>query len=480
MTVAVPCLTTPQKARANLYQEFREKLVTNEKLDRTLVSFQANRKLPYYRWLKYKEGFSAQFIEYVMDELALSPGVLPDPFAGTGAALFAARKLGWHTIGIELLPVGLLAIEARVAAESVNPSSLQREVNKAAEMKWEDFYSPEWRLQHVSITRGAFSERTERAIAGYRAYCSHMTNTHLRTLFDLACVSVLESVSYTRKDGQYLRWDYRAKKNRVTARFDKVPIPDFDSAIREKLLQISDDVLRKNDEPKGLFRVDSRKPGYLDLRRGSCLTTLPDLADDSVDLVITSPPYCNRYDYTRTYALELVYLGASADDIKTLRQSLLSCTVENRTKREQLRAFYASRNGGNVFADCLAVFDSQAALHEALGILEEYGSAGKLNNSNVPNMVRNYFLEMTFVIRELARIMRPGGTVVMVNDNVRYAGEEIPVDLILSSVAERFGLEIKQIWTLARGKGNSSQQMGAHGRSELRKCVYVWRRAPEA
>jgi len=478
MTVAVPCTTTPQGARTNLHDKFRGRLVTNEKLDRTLVSFQANRKLPCYRWLKYKEGFSAQFIEYVIEELALSPGILLDPFAGTGAALFAARRLGWDTIGIELLPVGFLAIEARVAAESVNPRSLQQEVNKAVEMTWEDFYSPEWRLQHVPITRGAFSERTERAIAGYRAYCSRMANVHLRTLFDLACVSVLESVSYTRKDGQYLRWDYRAKKDRVTTRFDKGPILDFESAIIQKLRQICDDILRKkNDGSKGLFGEVRRKPGYLDLRRGSCLNTLPVLPDDSVDLVITSPPYCNRYDYTRTYALELVYLGASADDIKALRQSLLSCTVENRTKREQLRTFYASRNEENAFADCLGVFEGQAALHEALGILEAYGLADKLNNSNIPNMVRNYFLEMTFVIRELARVVRPSGTVVMVNDNVRYAGEEIPVDLILSSVAESFRLETQRIWTLARGKGNSSQQMGAHGRSELRKCVYVWRKS---
>jgi DNA modification methylase len=479
MTVAVSCVRTPQTARASLHHRFRERLVTNERLDRTLVSFQANRRLPYYRWLKYKEGFSAQFIEYVINELALSPGVLLDPFAGTGAALFAARRMGWDTIGIELLPVGFLAIEARVAAESVNPQSLQREISKAEEIRWEDLYSPEWRLQHVPITRGAFPEGTERAIAGYRAYCSRMNNVHLRTLFELAGLSTLESVSYTRKDGQYLRWDYRAKKDRVTARFDKGPILDFDSAVGEKLRQICTDVLGRNAKPTDVFEVKHQRAGYLDLRRGSCLDILPGLTDGSVDLVITSPPYCNRYDYTRTYALELVYLGTSADDIKGLRQSLLSCTVENRTKRDQLRALYASHNGEDVFARVTRVFERQAALQEALGILETYGSAGKLNNANIPNMVRNYFLEMAFVVRELARILRPGGTVVMVNDNVRYAGEEIPVDLILSDFARSFGLETQRIWTLARGKGNSSQQMGEHGRSELRKCVYVWRKRSE-
>jgi len=91
-------------------------------------------------------------------------------------------------------------------------------------------------------------------------------------------------------------------------------------------------------------------------------------------------------------------------------------------------------------------------------------------------MVRGYFSEMNVIIGELARVVRRGGHVIMVNDNVRYAGEEIPVDLILCSFAEALGLRTKVIWVLPRGKGNSSQQMGAHGRAELRKCVYVWER----
>ena len=64
----------------------------------------------------------------------------------------------------------------------------------------------------------------------------------------------------------------------------------------------------------------------------------------------------------------------------------------------------------------------------------------------------------------------------MVNDNVRYQGIPIPVDLILSDIARQAGFEIDRIWVLPKGKGNSSQQMGAHGRQETRKCVYLWRR----
>jgi hypothetical protein len=64
----------------------------------------------------------------------------------------------------------------------------------------------------------------------------------------------------------------------------------------------------------------------------------------------------------------------------------------------------------------------------------------------------------------------------MVNDNVRYAGASISVDLILSDLAEKLGFFVETILVLPNGKGNSSQQMGAHGREPLRKCIYVWRK----
>jgi hypothetical protein len=64
----------------------------------------------------------------------------------------------------------------------------------------------------------------------------------------------------------------------------------------------------------------------------------------------------------------------------------------------------------------------------------------------------------------------------MVNDNVRYAVVSISVDLILSKIAEELGFYIENILVLPNGKGNSSQQMGIHGRESLRKCIYIWRK----
>jgi hypothetical protein len=283
-------------------------------------------------------------------------------------------------------------------------------------------------------------------------------------LFWFAWLSVLEEVSFTRKDGQYLRWDTRSGRQ-LKSRFNKGRISDFWEALHRKLLMMASDLSTHREH---------REWGDVRVIEGSSLVELPQLDDDSFDLVITSPPYCNRYDYTRTYALELAAMGMGERSISNLRQSLLSATVENRAKDGKLVAAYERLGLNARYHSGVQAFNSQKALREVLGHLEAARVSGLLNNSNIPNMVRNYFFEMNLVIRELARILTSAGRVIMVNDNVRYQGEEVPVDLILSDFAEQAGLEVEHIWVLPKGKGNSSQQMGAYGRTELRKCVYVW------
>ena len=463
--------------RTRLLRDYKGKLKKNNDLNRKIVSFQANRDLPFYRWFKYKEAFSAELVSYVIKELKLTNGLMLDPFAGIGTSLFESRKHGLDTIGIEILPIGFFLISARLASEQVSKDMFDKELCKVSNIEWENYYDPEFELRHIPITKGAFSRKNERCIAGYRAYCEEkIKNPHVVKLFHLACLSILETISYTRKDGQYLRWDYRARKERLQSTFNKGYIPCFNEAINSKLNEISRDLARTQLQQRNLFEGRQDKPilGMLDLRRGSCLEILPEIEDSCVDLVITSPPYCNRYDYTRTYALELVYLGIDANELKGLRQSMLSCTVENKSKRMDIKCFYNRLNRTKDFNRVVSVFDNHKATREVINLLNEIGDNGQLNNSNIPKMISNYLLEMSFIIYELGRILKRTGKVFMVNDNVRYAGEEIPVDLILSDFARHFGIRTNIIWTLVRGKGNSSQQMGNHGRSELRKCVYFW------
>ena len=140
---------TPQntRERSALLSRFLPKIRSNPELNRTLVSFQANRKVPFYGWFKYKEGFSASLVDTLVRKNANSKGVLLDPFSGAGTALFVSRSLGWDSVGIEVLPVGPFVVETRLAAERVSAKAFG---DKRSYVK-SDRISPIWRMSPLFL-----------------------------------------------------------------------------------------------------------------------------------------------------------------------------------------------------------------------------------------------------------------------------------------------------------------------------------------
>lgn len=98
---------------------FHNKIKVQSTLTRQLVSFQANKPRPAYRWYKYKEAFSAALIEYIFSTYGITSGKVLDPFAGSGTALFAASESGVNAEGIELLLIGQQIILSRVHGKRV-------------------------------------------------------------------------------------------------------------------------------------------------------------------------------------------------------------------------------------------------------------------------------------------------------------------------------------------------------------------------
>jgi len=450
-----------------LSQHFKEKFCLQSAFTRPIVSFQANKTRPIYRWYKYKEAFSASLVEYLFQKYEIPKGKILDPFAGSGTSLFATSALGFQAEGIELLPIGqqLITVKKFLEAE-LTAKEIQKLEDWARFCFWEQT-KIKIPLNELRITQGAYPEETKVAIEQYLG-AAQQNDPQIQAILQFVLLCVLETVSYTRKDGQYLRWDYRSGRKQGKKPFNKGVILSFAQAIRAKMAEINTDLTASAKQTQmGLFCPESTQ-NKIELYPGSCLKILPMLPADSYEAIITSPPYCNRYDYTRTYALELALMGIDEKTLTRLRQEMLSCTVENRAK--DLLALNPQ------WLTAITAAAEQNLLQAILSYLESQKAQGLLNNNGIPRMVRGYFYEMACVLAECARVLKPNSFLFMVNDNVRYAGASISVDLILADLAEKLGFEIDNIFVLPNGKGNSSQQMGEYGREKLRKCVYVWRK----
>ena len=449
---------------ADLERRFAPVMVVDHSLTRKLVSFQANKERPCYRWFKFKEAFSAALVEHLLAQNKIHEGKMLDPFAGTGTALFAAADAGVSARGIEVLPVGCAIIKARRILR-VASGKLFGQLEK-----WRENRS--WLgatikpLNTLRITRLAYPPETEKHISKYLAAIDS-ESWELRAVLQFALLCVLEEVGYTRKDGQFLRWDNRSGRD-LRQIFHKGEIPRFADAIDRKIGEIIADE-RAARSSAGLFS-DSKKAVAADVsfQEGSCLDILPSFPSGGFQTIVTSPPYCNRYDYTRTYALELAALGIDEERLSGLRQRMLSCTVENRVKDLIARK--------PEWKEPIEMATNHSLLAAIVDYLRRLAAAGGLNNKGIVRMVAGYFEEMACVVFECFRALDRGGHLFMVNDNVRFGGCDISVDLILSDFAERVGFRVERISILPQKKGNSSQQMGAFGRSELRKCVYHWRK----
>jgi DNA modification methylase len=119
------------------------------------------------------------------------------------------------------------------------------------------------------------------------------------------------------------------------------------------------------------FKSQKYNQGDVSLYDSSCLEQLPKLGNNLFTAIITSPPYCNRYDYARTYALELAMLGIDEENLRILRQKMLSCTVENREK--DLLAI------NSLWTKPLSVAREQKLLHEILAYFQYLKDQNQLN-----------------------------------------------------------------------------------------------------
>lgn len=415
--------------RAKLESLYKKTLV--EKLEhRQLVTYVPNKKQPIYNWFKFKEGFSRQLVELVLHQWDVpKDDVILDPFAGCGTTLLAAKNLGYSVIGTDILPISVFVSQAKLC-DSYDLQRVTAAIDEIGQALPIDSSS---RYPNVPIVDKAIDVETQRDLLFYRDKIRSFESP-TRELFLLALISIIEEVSHASKDGQFLR-------------LVKKDIPSVRTALLRQLRQMHQDL------ESSTTSMSTSSSGKANILLGDARDlALPKDYVGQIGAVITSPPYLNRYDYSRTYVLELCTLFVDdCEELKQIRHSLLRSHIESKeADNEDLKI---------------------PALDEIMSCFE----TSDLNNKRIPIMVEGYFEDMNRVIKNIYRVMKPGGVVALVVANARFAGEMVPVDLILSQIATSHGFETQEIW-ITRYKGNSSQQMGKFGRRPVRESILFWRK----
>jgi len=454
------------------------------KFNRKSVSYQLSKRDCLHNWLKYKEGFSAELVEILLDEMGIKPkDTILDPFLGSGTTALVAKMKGINSISFDIMPMSRIAVNVKNNIARYDVAELREFVKFLKEQIRPSNYKR--KVRYIRITQNAYPDETASDIQFFTDAIEESSfSEETKNLGILCLLNSLESLSYTAKDGQYLRWDERSDKvigtNMRRLNTGKEPLkvilnkgvlPDAKTVLITAIEKSMVDIEYIQNRSEAVIN-----DAIITFRQSSSLLELPLLKDGTIHGVITSPPYCNRYDYTRIYALELAYLGLGEEEVKKMRQELLSCTVENKPKDEYLKEYYTAIGRLGDYENVVSLIGKNKALNEILESLKFRKSNGDINNSGVISMVKGYFEELVFIYYEIFRICKRGAGVAFVNDNVRYAGEVIPIDYISTEIATQIGFIPEKIYTLKQQKGNSSQQMKKFGRVPLRKSITIWRK----
>lgn len=471
-----------QTERLNLEDKYWGITEITDKFNRQSVSYQLSKKDRLHRWLKYKEGFSSELVRILFKEFGLSAGnnVL-DPFMGSGTTALVAQMEEINSVGFDILPMSKISILAKSAVYDYDLDELSSLVADVEALNTPHNYTKV--TPYISTTKDGYPEQTAKDLAFYEEYFTKSNySKETKVLLRLCILNTLENISYSKKDGQYLRWDCRCPKiikaseerrekgkKPFVVILNKGELPSLKKALLNELMNVIEDI----KYIQSTMRPAKTQCNFIE---GSALFEIASIEANSINGVVTSPPYCNRYDYTRTYAMELAYLGMSDADVKKMRQDLLSCTVESKSKLEILKEHYSSIGREQDFVKIYSIIKTNPVLNEILDALNHRHKSGEVNNKGIIPMVEGYFTELTFLFAELYRVCTSGARVAFVNDNVRYAGEVIPVDYLTTMLAESLGFVPEVIYTLKQQKGNSSQQMKKYGKVNLRKSITIWRK----
>lgn len=375
-------------------------------------TFVDNMSLPIHRWFRYSAGFAAAWVEEVVINWGIKPGqVILDPFVGSGTVPVVCDSMGLDSIGVEAHPFVARIGKAKLLWES-DPDkvvSFATEILESAKGQEPNTSS------YPQLIQQSFDAETLTALDTLRsAWLSRRDSSPESELTWLALTSILRSTS---KAGT-AQWQYilpnKTKKNIIR------PLVAF-----QQQIQIIKSDLR--------WMQTRAKRSRAEIIHGDA-RTFADTMPESVDAVITSPPYANNYDYADALRFEMTFWGEVTGwgDIHDAVRKYLIVSSSQHASRERLKiADILESDAIEPIRDELSIVMEQLAKErEAHGGKKHYHT-----------MIGAYCRDISLVLRQLRTVCKPGARMCwVIGDSAPY-GIYCPIEEWIAKLAIAAGFK---------------------------------------
>jgi len=245
----------------------------------------------------YPAKFVPQIPNYFIKKLTNEYDVVLDPFVGCGTTMVECKLLNRIGIGIDLNPIATLISESKTT--NLNISEINEVVNSVGQIKKiiYNFYEKgifNYQVPHFHNRDHWFQKNVQKELTIIIGYINKLQNRKISNLLKTAISAIIVSVSNQESDTRY------AAKNKNIVDFQTFQV--FEKKIENMIVRIKDFSSISNGINIDIFNDDSTKIDFLE--------------DNSVDLVITSPPYANTYDYYLYHKLRMYWLGYDVNIVK--------------------------------------------------------------------------------------------------------------------------------------------------------------------
>ena len=386
---------------------------------------------PAHDWYRFVLSFPPHLVRDYAQRFGLGPGSrVLDPFCGTGTTLVEAKKLGVPSCRLEAVPVSRLAAATKV--------------------DWAP--DPEGMLQHAELVAEKALAMLDADGVSDEPAVSAPRGVRLRTLPSASAKLLLKDSISALPLHKVL-----VLRDALDGEHDPA-FADHERLALARILPTEVGNLRFGPEVGvGTVKHDAAvvsawlgrvRAMCADLRRLQPLAATPAAALDadartvgrfldpaSVDAVITSPPYPNEKDYSRTVRLESVLLGylGNRADLQAMKKGLL---------RSNTRGVYRDDQDDDWVRDD-AEIERIATTIEARRV--ELGKDSGFERM-YHRVTRLYFGGMARHLASLSRVLKPGARLAyVVGDQASYLRVMIRTGQILAEIAERSGYEVESI-----------------------------------